>query len=237
LKFETLKDLQKRVVKEKADFGIATDGDGDRCLFVDEKGEEFDGNFTIALVGKYLNDKNKLNKSTLVGTSMTNLGFDNFCKREKIKLVKTEVGDKYVMAEMIKNGYNFGGEQSGHIIFLDPDKIGGGIVAAAGDGIIASLLVMRIMKEMGKKLSQLRMFEPVPQILINIEVKEKTDFANIGSVKKAIEMHKKRLGEDSDINVRNSGTQKLCRVTVQGKDAKKVKEAANDIAKAVKQAD
>lgn len=229
--------VTKEVKKKRADIGISFDGDADRVLFVDEKGEKFDGNFTIALVGKYLNDRNKLNKSTLVGTAMTNLGFDMFCKKEKINLVRTEVGDKYVMAEMIKNGYNFGGEQSGHIIFIDQDKMEGGIAAAAADGIIASLLVLKIMKESGKKLSQLRMFEAVPQLLINVEIKNKRDFANTVSVKKVIEMHKKRLGEESDINVRNSGTQKLCRVTVQGEDAKKVKEAANEIAKVVKQAD
>ncbi|MFH1053411.1 MAG: phosphoglucosamine mutase [Candidatus Woesearchaeota archaeon] len=223
-----LEPLKEAVIKYRADIGISLDGDADRCILVDEKGEEFDGDFIMALVGKYMNDNNKLEKKTIVGTIMSNFGFEKFCNENGINLVRTAVGDKQVVEEMRKSNYNFGGEQSGHIIFFD--------YGTTGDGILVGVQVLNIMKENNKKLSDLRMFKKIPQVLLNIEVKEKKDFAKIENVKKKVDEIKNLLGDEGRVFVRCSGTQNLCRITVEGDKKEKIHEYSNQIANEIKKA-
>ena len=135
--------LKEYVVENKCSLGIAYDGDGDRCLAVDENGNEIDGDKILAIISKYLKSKGKLNKDTVVATVMSNLGLNKYAKEHELNFVQTKVGDRYVLEEMLKNGYNLGGEQSGHVICLDYNP--------TGDGILTSLMVIRAILESGKK--------------------------------------------------------------------------------------
>ena len=139
--------LKEYVVKNKMSLGIAYDGDGDRCLAVDEKGEEIDGDKLLAVIGQYLREKGKLSKDTILATVMSNLGLNKYTEQNKLQLIQTKVGDRYVLEEMLKNGYNLGGEQSGHVILLDYNP--------TGDGILTSLMLIQSILESGKKASEL----------------------------------------------------------------------------------
>jgi phosphoglucosamine mutase len=153
-------ELMEYVVNKKCDIGFAFDGDADRCLAVDERGNLISGDFIIAVIGKYLRDKGKLNKDSVVVTVMSNLGLDIALNKEEIKTVKTKVGDRYVLEEMKKSGYVLGGEQSGHIIMLDYNT--------TGDGLITAIQTAAIVKQRGKTLSQLASFvKELPQVLVN----------------------------------------------------------------------
>ena len=155
--------LKDYVVKNKMSLGIAYDGDGDRCLAIDENGEEIDGDKILAIISQYLKQQNKLKKDTIVATVMSNLGLNKYAEQNKFKLIQTKVGDRYVLEEMLKNGYNLGGEQSGHIILLDYNP--------TGDGILTSLMIIQAILESGKKASELgNLVQKYPQVLINAKV-------------------------------------------------------------------
>ena len=218
--------LKQRVKQEKADIGIALDGDADRVIFVDEKGNEVDGDQIMSVCSLDLFSQNKLRNKTLVATVMSNIGLDIAMKKIGIKVVRTDVGDRNVIDEMRKRNYNFGGEQSGHLIFLD--------YTTTGDGTIAALQVLNILKKSNKKLSQLAtLMEKIPQYILNVEVKEK-----IPRVRNKIKEIEKKLKHKGRILVRYSGTQNLARIMIEGPNMEEIKKYAqaleNEIKKAMK---
>lgn len=219
--------IRSAVLFHNADIGIALDGDADRVVVVDEKGNHVDGDIILGIVAAQLKKEGRLNKNTVVGTVMSNLGLEKYLETIGVKLVKTAVGDRYVVEEMKKNGYNFGGEQSGHIIFFD--------YATTGDGIISALQILKILKDKKQKLSVVsQLFKKYPQVLINVDVREKKDFAEVESIKKIIKESENSLGNEGRVLVRCSGTQNKCRVMVEGKDEKIVTKFCKKIADAIK---
>ena len=218
-------ELMEYVVNKKCDIGFAFDGDADRCLAVDEKGNLISGDFIIAVIGKYLRDKGKLNKDSVVVTVMSNLGLDIALNKEEIKTVKTKVGDRYVLEEMKKSGYVLGGEQSGHIIMLDYNT--------TGDGLITAIQTAAIVKQRGKTLSQLASFvKELPQVLVNAKVPN--DRKNIYTEDEEIMMEIKKMEEKLDgcgrVLIRPSGTEPLVRVMLEGKIQSEIDNMANDLA-------
>ena len=212
----------KKIEEEKADLGIALDGDADRVVMVDEKGEFFDGDHILAMCALDMKKEGKLKKDTVVSTVMSNLGFETSMKKAGIKVIKTAVGDRYVMEEL-KKGYSLGGEQSGHIMFTDH--------VTTGDGIISALQVLRLMKLSRKKLSELAdCMQTYPQILVNIPVKEKRDFDKMPKVKQAIEEVNKKLGDRGRTLIRYSGTENLARIMIEGESKKEIEALAEKIA-------
>ena len=212
----------KKVKEEKADLGIALDGDADRVVAVDEKGEFFDGDHILAMCALDMKKDGKLKKDTVVATVMSNLGFETAMRKSGIKVIKTAVGDRYVMEEL-KKGYSLGGEQSGHIMFTDH--------VTTGDGIISALQVLRLMKLSGKKLSELAdCMQTYPQILVNIPVKEKKDFDKMPKVKQTIEEVNKKLGDKGRTLIRYSGTENLARIMIEGESKKEIEALAEKIA-------
>lgn len=222
--------LQDFVIRNKCDVGLAFDGDADRFLAVDEKGEVVDGDKLIAIFAKHMKSKNKLKNNTAVVTVMSNMGFFKFCEENGINCEKTKVGDRYVLENMLENDYNIGGEQSGHIIFRDH--------ASTGDGELSALKLLCVMKETNKKLSELASEMKVfPQTLINVRVSDfgKVRFPRDTEIKKAIEAAEKELGDDGRVLVRVSGTEPLVRVMLEGKDKEKIETLAQEIAEVVKE--
>jgi len=212
------------IVKEKnADIGIALDGDGDRAVFVDESGNIVDGDHIMAICALDMIKKEKLKENTLVTTIMSNMGLDKAIKNAGGKIIKTQVGDRYVVEEMLKGGYNLGGEQSGHIIFLDYNT--------TGDGIITALQVLNIMLESNKPLSELsKVMTPYPQVLLNVPVKEKKNFYDIPQINDSIESAKDSLNSKGRVLIRYSGTEPLVRIMVEGEDKKSINHIANQLA-------
>jgi phosphoglucosamine mutase len=218
--------LQKAVLKHKAHAGLALDGDADRLIVVDEKGQVVDGDAIMAICTGELVQRKALKKNTLVSTVMSNIGLERAVAQWGTKVVRTKVGDRYVVEEMRKHGYCFGGEQSGHLVFLDH--------ATTGDGVLAALQVLAVMGRAGKALSDLtRIFSPVPQVLLNTQVKEKRDLAHLPSVTKTITQVEKKLGKEGRVLVRYSGTESKVRVLVEGPDAKKIRAYAEEISQAL----
>lgn len=204
-------DLAKRVREEAADIGIALDGDGDRCILVDENGEEVDGDHVLAICAIDMLKKGTLKGNTLVATIMSNSGLEAAIESAGGNVVRTGVGDRYVVEEMLKSGYNLGGEQSGHVIFLDH--------TTTGDGIITALQILAIMRQQGKKLSELAaVMTSFPQLLVNVPVKEKRDLDGIPSVKGLLDEVQEKLKGRGRAFIRYSGTEKLARITVEGED-------------------
>ena len=222
--------LQDFVVRNQCDAGLAFDGDADRFLAVDENGQVVDGDKLIAIFAKYLKEKNKLKNDTAVVTVMSNMGFFKFCEENGIHCEKTKVGDRYVLENMLANGHSIGGEQSGHLIFLDH--------ATTGDGQLSALKLLCIMKETGKKLSELAgQMQVFPQVLINVRVSDfgKVKFPRDKEIKTAIEAAERELGEDGRVLVRVSGTEPLVRVMLEGKDEEKINTLAQDIAEVIRE--
>lgn len=218
--------MKEVVEKERADIGIALDGDADRVIVCDEKGNNVDGDHIIAICAIYLREKGALTKNCVVATVMTNKGFDIAMANKNICVVKTKVGDRYVIDEMRKKGYVLGGEQSGHIIFSN--------YTTTGDGIISALQLLGIMKEKGEKLSKLaKCMKSLPQVLINVKVKEKRDIDTL-EAKKYIMKTEERLGENGRVLIRYSGTENLCRIMIEGKRKKEIQKMANEIAHRIK---
>ncbi len=217
--------LKEYVVKNKMSLGIAYDGDGDRCLAVDENGEEIDGDKLLAIISDYLKKHGKLAKDTIVATVMSNLGLNKYAEKENLQFVQTKVGDRYVLEEMLKNGYNLGGEQSGHVILLDYNP--------TGDGILTSLMLIQAILESGKKASELgAMVQKYPQVLINARVdsNKKYDYEKNAEIKKAIEDLEKEFAGNGRVLIRPSGTEPLVRVMIEGKDINVIEAKAKKIA-------
>ena len=217
--------LKDYVIKNKMSLGIAYDGDGDRCLAIDENGEEIDGDKILAIISQYLKQQNNLKKDTIVATVMSNLGLNKYAEQNKFKLIQTKVGDRYVLEEMLKNGYNLGGEQSGHIILLDYNP--------TGDGILTSLMIIQAILESGKKASELgNLVQKYPQVLINAKVSsdKKYDYEKNEEIKQAIEQLEKEFSGNGRVLIRPSGTEPLVRVMIEGKDIKTIEEKARKIA-------
>ena len=221
-------ELKARVVYEKADIGIAFDGDADRMLAVDEKGELVDGDQIMAICGAYMKDRGTLKKDTIVVTVMTNLGFSLMGEREKIQVEKTKVGDRYVLEHMLANGYNLGGEQSGHVIFLDENT--------TGDGLLSALHLLEVLVKTGKPLSELAsVMEVLPQALVNARVPnhKKESFMEYQEIADAIAAVEKKFNGEGRVLIRPSGTEPLVRVMIEGKDQQVIEEEANSLAELI----
>lgn len=218
-------ELMDYVVRKKCDFGFAFDGDADRCLAVDENGKLIDGDFLMSICAKYLKSIGKLDKDVVVVTVMSNLGMQLGLEKEGIKTVKTKVGDRYVLEEMLKEGYKLGGEQSGHIIFLDFNT--------TGDGLITALQVSSIIKKSGKKLSELaKVMRKLPQVLVNVTVpKDKMNIYKEDAeiISKTNEIEKKLEGKGR-VLIRPSGTEPLVRVMLEGEDQVEIDKMAHSLA-------
>lgn len=200
--------LQRFVLENQADIGLAFDGDGDRLIAVDEKGQVVNGDFILYVLGSYYKEKGTLKNNTIVSTIMSNIGFYKALKEKEINSVQTQVGDRYVLEEMLKNDYNLGGEQSGHIICLDH--------STTGDGLLTAVQLINVLVEKGATLSEItKGIKNYPQVLKNIKVNNKEYFLNNARLKKKIELIKEKLGEDGRVLVRPSGTEPLIRVMVE----------------------
>ena len=207
-----IEELQKYVRENHLDCGFAYDGDADRCLAVDENGELVDGDKIMFICGKYRDQQGKLSDHTIVSTVMSNLGFRKACERDGLKTVATAVGDRNVFEEMVQNGYDLGGEQSGHIIFMKH--------ATTGDGILTSLMLMGTMIETKRSLGSLAdEMEVYPQVLKNVRVIDKDTAEENPAVQAAVRAAEEELGEDGRILVRPSGTEPLIRVMVEAASA------------------
>lgn len=220
--------LQKRVVEEGAVCGIANDGDADRCLFVDEKGNVLDGDHIMLINALHMKKNNSLKDNMVVGTVMSNLGFKKALEENDCKTVSTRVGDRYVLEEMRKHDYSLGGEQSGHIIFPKFNT--------TGDGLITAVQTVCVLKESGKTLSELRkLMTTYPQILKNVEVYSKNGWEENELIKNSIEAAEEELKGEGRILVRASGTEPLIRVMGEGKDLDQLQRIIDDIASVVEQ--
>jgi len=206
-----------------AHVGFALDGDGDRCIMVDELGNVLDGDYILAISALAMMKEGTLRKNTVVSTIMSNSGFEAAINAAGGKVIRTNVGDRYVVEEMLKGGYNLGGEQSGHIIFLDH--------TTTGDGIISALQVLKRMVMEGKPLSELsKVMTTFPQILLNVKVKEKKDLSALPSVSKALKGVEEKLKGRGRAFIRYSGTEPLARITIEGEEQKEIIMMANELA-------
>lgn len=214
------------VCEKEADLGLAFDGDGDRVIAVDEKGNIVDGDKILYICGKYLAEKHLLNKNTIVATVMSNLGFHKAVKNAGMNALATQVGDRYVVEEMRKSGYNLGGEQSGHIVFLDYNT--------TGDGLLSGIQLMNVMKDTGKKLSELvAEIEEYPQKLVNIKVSDKHGAMDVPAIKAVIEEVETEMNGDGRVLVRPSGTEPLLRVMAEAPTTEQVNYYVDKIAAVV----
>ena len=215
--------LQEVVRQTGADCGIALDGDADRVIMCDEKGSIVDGDVLMAICADRWNRNGKLERNTLVATVMSNLALDYAMQKRGIQVVRTAVGDRYVIQGMRDGQYNLGGEQSGHLIFLDHNT--------TGDGILGALQVLAIMIQEGKPLSELKqILEPFPQVLFNVEVKEKRDFSVIPELTKAISRCERELGKKGRLVLRYSGTENIARIMIEGENPERIKDMASSLA-------
>ena len=220
-----LDNLKKFVVENKLSLGIAYDGDGDRCLAIDEKGNEIDGDKLLAIISSSLRKKGALSKDTIVATIMSNLGLNKYAENNGLQLVQTKVGDRYVLEEMLKEGYNLGGEQSGHVILLDYNP--------TGDGILTSLMLIQTILEENKTASELAsIIKLYPQVLINAKVNadKKYDYEKDEDIKKAIENVEKEFAGNGRVVIRPSGTEPLVRVMIEGENQEYITKRAKEIA-------
>lgn len=219
--------LAKFVVEKKAQLGVAFDGDGDRCIAVDELGNIVDGDKIMFICGKYLSERGRLKKNTIVTTVMSNLGLYKAMEKNGLSSVKTQVGDRYVVEEMLKNGYNLGGEQSGHVVFLDFNT--------TGDGMLTAIQLMNVIKKTGKKLSELAAeVTTYPQELINVPVADKFAAAKDPVIQAAIKKVEDKMGSEGRVLVRPSGTEALLRVMAEAQTKEQVHEYVTEIAEVVK---
>ncbi len=223
-----MEELQARVVYEKADVGLAFDGDADRMLAVDETGKVVDGDQLMAICGNYMKEKGILKNNTIVVTVMSNLGFTLMGEKNNIHVEKTKVGDRYVLENMLANGYNIGGEQSGHIIFLDDNT--------TGDGLLSALHLLQVMVDTTKKVSELaQVMEVLPQALINAKVPDhkKGKFMEYSEIAEAITEVESKFNGEGRVLIRPSGTEPLVRVMIEGKDQKVIDEEAKKLAELI----
>ncbi|MHB8069933.1 MAG: phosphoglucosamine mutase [Desulfobaccales bacterium] len=215
--------MAKLVKRHRADLGIAFDGDGDRVIMVDHQGQVVDGDHIMAICAQDLHRRSKLRKKTVVGTVMSNLGLEVALKDLGCRLLRTAVGDRYVVEAMLQGGYNLGGEQSGHVVFLDH--------TTTGDGILTALQLLAVIIREDKPLADLaRVMENFPQLLINLRVKEKRDLSSIPEAHQALQTAEKRLGDRGRLLVRYSGTEPLLRIMVEGDNPQEIERVAQDLA-------
>ena len=223
-----MEELRARVVYEKADVGLAFDGDADRMLAVDELGNLVDGDKLMAICANYMKERGTLKRNTIVATVMSNLGLFLMGEEKGIHIEKTKVGDRYVLEHMRENGYNIGGEQSGHIIFLDENT--------TGDGLLSALHLLQVMVETGESLSDLAaIMEVLPQALVNAKVPnhKKENFADYSEIAEAIEEVEKKFAGEGRVLIRPSGTEPLVRVMIEGKDQQLIEEEAKKLAELI----
>ena len=225
----SMKELSRTVVNEGADIGIAFDGDADRMLAIDERGEEVDGDRILGMAAVHMMEKGNLKDGVLVATVMSNLGFIRALEERGIEVVAAPVGDKFVAAEMASRGAILGGEQSGHVIFAEH--------STTGDGILTGLQIASILKGSDAPLSKLaHFFEPFPQVLINVEVKNRDALNDAKEVWAAVEKAEATLGEDGRVLLRPSGTEPLIRVMVEAQDRAKAEATASELSEVVRSA-
>ena len=220
-----MEELQARVVFEKADVGLAFDGDADRLLAVDENGEMVDGDQIMGIVGVHMRDQGKLKKDTIVATVMSNLGFFKMGEREHLNMEQTKVGDRYVLERMREIGASLGGEQSGHIIFLDENT--------TGDGLLSALHLLQVMVDTKKPLSELaKVMTVMPQALVNAKVPnhKKDRYMEYPEIANAIEELNRKFAGEGRVLIRPSGTEPKVRVMIEGKDQKMIEEEAKKLA-------
>jgi phosphoglucosamine mutase len=221
---ETMTTLVKR---HRADLGIAFDGDGDRVIMVDHRGEIVDGDHILGICALDMLERERLRRKTVVGTVMSNLGLELALKARGIRLLRTPVGDRYVVEAMLKGGYNLGGEQSGHVVFLNQ--------TTTGDGILTALRLLAVMLRKDQPLAELAGFvQKCPQILINVMVKKKTDLKTIPQARQALHEAEKRLGANGRLLVRYSGTEPKLRIMTEGEDERLIQQVAQDLAQGLK---
>ena len=220
--------LQQRVVNEKADLGVAFDGDADRSLFVDHEGRYVDGDATLWVLAGYLQGKNQLKDNTVVATVMSNIGLEIALRGKGIKLERTDVGDKYVLETLLRLDASLGGEQSGHVILP--------ALSLAGDGMITTLSLLRALQESQSSLAEMTQgFQRYPQTLVNVRVKEKLPFVDLEAVTQATREVEQRLGQNGRLLLRYSGTEPLARVMIEGQNQADIESYAQKIAAALKQ--
>ena len=222
--------LKKYVIENECNLGIAYDGDGDRCLAIDEKGNEVDGDKLLAIISNYMKEKGTLKNDTVVATVMSNLGLKKYTQENGLNLVQTKVGDRYVLEEMLKNGYNLGGEQSGHIIFLDYNP--------TGDGILTSLMLIKVMLEKQKSASELsKIINIYPQVLVNAKVSssKKEAYKEDSEIQEEISKLEEEFSGNGRVLIRPSGTEPLVRVMIEGENQEYIKEKAEKLAKLIEQ--
>lgn len=216
------KAICSEVLKNNADVGIAFDGDGDRVIFCDEKGKVLNGDEFLAICALYMKQNNLLKNNGIVTTYMSNIALELLMKKNGINVIYTEVGDRNIMEKMLELGLNLGGEQSGHIIFLDETN--------TGDGIISALKLLTIMIKSGKTLSELRkVINPYPQTLINIDVPYRKDINELHNFSKKIEYYNELLKDKGRIFIRYSGTQNYLRILIEGQDDKEINRIGLDL--------
>ena len=219
--------ISEAVKSHGADIGIALDGDADRVIVCDEYGNEVNGDQIMAICATEMLARNQLNHKTLVATVMSNMGLDIALRRAGGSVIKTAVGDRYVVEEMRKGGYNLGGEQSGHLIFLD--------CSTTGDGVLAALQLLAIIRRTEKPLSELaKIMTPLPQILVNVRVKKRTDIMTVPAIARAIQDIEAKLGSEGRVLIRYSGTEPLLRIMLEGQDTAEITAWAHEIADLVK---
>lgn len=220
--------VQKGIIEHRADVGIALDGDADRVVMVDENAQIIDGDTILAICARDMHKRNLLKNNRVVGTVMSNLGFIKAMENLGISVIKSQVGDRYVIQDMLAHDANLGGEQSGHVIFLDHNT--------TGDGLVCALQVLRIMIETDAKLSDLAAFvQRYPQTCVNVKIASKPPIESLVKVNEAIENVEKILGSTGRILVRYSGTENICRVMVEGSKHKQVIQLAQGVAQAVRE--
>ncbi|MCA1639495.1 MAG: phosphoglucosamine mutase, partial [Acidobacteria bacterium] len=222
-----LENLQKKVLEEKADFGAAFDGDADRALFVDEKGNLVDGDATLWVMAQHLEASGKLNNRTIVATVMSNIGLEAALQTKNIKLLRTAVGDKYVLQELLNTNASIGGEQSGHIIFPFHSLV--------GDGMFTTLFLLEALHKNNKTLSEMtKGFTRFPQILVNVKVREKVPFEEVKEIAEEAAKIKNELGSKGRLLLRYSGTENLARVMIEGENQTKIENQANRLAEVIR---
>lgn len=222
-----LENLRAQVVEQQADFGVAFDGDADRALFVDEKGNVVDGDASLWIMANYLRERGELKNQTVVATVMSNIGLEIALNSKNIRLLRTAVGDKYVLQELLNTDSAIGGEQSGHIIFPFQSLV--------GDGMLTTLFLLRAIRAGGKSFSEMTDgFKQFPQILINIKVREKTPFEDVPEIAAAAAEIEKQLGETGRLLLRYSGTENLARVMIEGENQTEIEARAERLAEIIR---
>ncbi len=220
--------LQQKVVATGADIGVAFDGDADRALFVDDQGRFVDGDATMWVLSKYMHDRGQLSNGLVVATVMSNIGLEIALRSRGLRLLRTDVGDKYVLEELTRSGAGLGGEQSGHIIFPH--------LSLAGDGLITTLCLLRAVGDQQKSLHDLTEgFQRYPQVLVNVEVREKRPFAEVEQIQKLVQETDSELGEGGRLLLRYSGTEPLARVMIEGHNQATIDEYARKLALVIQQ--